>query len=507
MIAMRVRNWINTRLASLAPSLPLGLCALVMVGSLILGGGTRNGFLSDAILQFLSIPPLLVTVWQLLGVPPSEMRKHWSFRWGLTFLAALVGVPLLQLLPLPPVIWTMLPNRQAIMEAFQLMGGDLPWLPISVSPEATWLGALSLTAPAAVFLSTLLLSYAERRAMSVLVLAIGLVSAFLGLLQVAQGPSSPLRFFSITNTEETVGFFANRNHFSAFLYVLILLAVCWSADAVFRARASLNRRAYDHATVGAVVIGVAAIIVFLSAQAMARSRAGLALTIVALVGAIALASKERRMMSGSAVQVFVSATALIFWFVAEYTLYRIMERFATDPLADSRITFARNTFAAAVDYLPFGSGIGSFVPVYGMYERPSDTMANAFANHAHNDILEVSLESGIFGLALMAFFGVWVVKRAMEIWRSARLGAREVDLWLARSATLIVFLLSIHSFVDYPLRTGAVMAVMAFACGLLVPPFATPDGATLAPRENASKRSAKTRHSPVPAAAGPLAGF
>jgi hypothetical protein len=97
------------------------------------------------------------------------------------------------------------------------------------------------------------------------------------------------------------------------------------------------------------------------------------------------------------------------------------------------------------------------------------------------------------------------MKRAAEIWRSARLGTRGVDLRLARGATLIIVPLSIHSFVDYPLRTAAVQAIMAFACGLLAP--AKPETASL-PHEDAGKQAAETRrrHAPVRAGVVPPAG-
>lgn len=333
--------------------------------------------------------------------------------------------------------------------------------------------------------------------MSLLVLAIGLISVFLGLLQVAQGPSSPLRFFAITNTTEAVGFFANRNHFAALVYALILIAACWATAAVFRARTSFSRKVHDTTAVAAVVMTVAIIVVLLSAEAMARSRVGLALTILALIGAFALAWKEWRMASRGTAGLVVGGIALIFLFVAEFTLYRIMERFTADPLADARIPFARNTFTAAMDYMPFGSGIGSFVPVYGMYEQASDTIPNAFANHAHNDVLEMSLEAGLLGIVLTGFFAVWLTKMSIEVWRSSTIGSRDIDLWLARSATLIIILLAIHSFVDYPLRTGAVMAVMAFACGLLVAPSKAANKTTSLRKEHRSHSVGKQRRHPV----------
>jgi len=500
--------WSDARLTSPVSSLPLAVSALVTVSSLVLGGGARSGYLSDAILQLLSIPPLLVSLWQLLRTRAGERCANPSFHWGLTFCAALVGVPLVQLVPLPPAIWTMLPNRQAVVEAFELVGGDLPWMPISISPEATWLSALSLIPPVAVFVSTQLLSFAERRLMSLLVLAIGLISVFLGLLQVAQGPFSPLRFFATTNASEAVGLFANRNHFAALIYALILIAACWTTDAVFRARTSFKRKVNNTTAVAAVVMTVAIIVVLLSAEAMARSRAGLALTILALIGAFALAWKEWRRVSRSTAGLVMGGFALICLFVAEFTLYRIMERFAIDPLADSRIPFARNTFTAAMEFMPFGSGIGSFVPVYGMYERPGDTIINAFANHAHNDFLEICLEAGGLGIVLAVVFTVWLTKRSLEIWRSSAFGSRNIDLWLARSATIIVFLLAIHSFVDYPLRTAAVMAVTAFACGLLVAPSTEADKAPSLRGECSDRHSRKKqrRHPPARVGAASQAG-
>ena len=63
-----------------------------------------------------------------------------------------------------------------------------------------------------------------------------LIGAFLGILQVAQGPTSALRFYQFTNPNEAVGFFANRNHFAALVNVLILLTAAWAVEAGGSAR-------------------------------------------------------------------------------------------------------------------------------------------------------------------------------------------------------------------------------------------------------------------------------
>ena len=71
----------------------------------------------------------------------------------------------------------------------------------------------------------------------------------------------------------------------------------------------------------------------------------------------------------------------------------------------------------------------------------------------------------------MGMFVIWFVRRSVEIWRSAPpFGAREIDWSLARAATIVIALLVAHSLVEFPLRTGAMMAIMAFACALLIEP-------------------------------------
>jgi O-antigen ligase len=441
------------------------LCAVVIASSLFFGGGTRAGFLSDAILQGLSIPLLLVALWRSFDV---QLASH--SRWALWFCLALVCVPIFQLVPLPPALWAALPNRELSAEAFAIVGQERPWMPMSVSPRATWLSALSLVTPLAIFVGTLLLSYRERRSLSLVVLAAGVLSVFVGLIQVAQGPSSPLRFFAFTNPTEAVGFFANRNHFAALLYCLTLLAAAWVAESVLATGPRSRRKTRGTASIVALVGGFTVLVILITGQAMARSRAGLGLTIVALFGAIALMVSDRRSTSGTTpANVLFGAIALAVTLAIQLTLYRIMEIFAVDPLEDGRIRFARRTIEAAKAYMPFGSGMGTFIPVYATFERPEDTFGSAYVNHAHDDVLELWLETGVAGASLGGLFAVWLMLRSVTIWRrDPAPGMLEVDRQLARAATMVAALLVAHSFVDYPLRTGALMALMAFACALLL---------------------------------------
>ena len=128
----------------------------------------------------LALPILLYFLWTLIAQPLTPQLNV-----ALSFCLALAALPLLQLVPLPPWLWTRLPNGDA--SAFEATGQAVPWMPLSVSPQATLLVLLSLIPPLAVFLGAVQLSYRERRWLSLVLIGVGIVSVFLGLVQVAQG--------------------------------------------------------------------------------------------------------------------------------------------------------------------------------------------------------------------------------------------------------------------------------------------------------------------------------
>ena len=119
--------------------------------------------------------------------------------------------------------------------------------------------------------------------------------------------------------------------------------------------------------------------------------------------------------------------------------------------------------SAAQGYLPLGSGVGSFEVVYGGVE-PLTQVSPIFFNHAHNDYLELWLETGLAGAALFALFASWLAWRSVRIWRR-RIAAGGGS--LAAACTLLIGLLLAHSAVDYPLRTQTLAVLFAFACATI----------------------------------------
>ena len=462
----------------MSPHASLIVCSGMLLACLLLGGGTHAGFLADAILHLLAVPVVLLWCRQMTTVP-----LHPGARIAIGFCLAIVALHLAQLIPLPISIWTRLPGHEPILETMRLLGTTTAPMPLSVAPDATWISLLSTLPPLAVFLGVLQLGYMQRRTLTALVLGFALASAMLGLFQVAQGQTGAWRPFEVTNSSEAVGVFANRNHLAALLYCAVPLLAAWTVEAAAVARAGTRRPILESARILPLATCLVAFVVLVAAQTMARSRAGLGLSMLALLGGVAIAIADRRQSSSTSPARLIAAATLVAVLLAvQFALYRILDRFGVDPLDDARIRFAHTTIAAARAFMPFGAGMGTLVPVYGVFEPARDTLADTFANRAHNDILELWLEAGAAGLALMSVFIVWLAARSYRLWRHPLPAAGTLDRALARAASLIVALLVAHSLVDYPLRTTAMMAILALACGLLHAPLPGTTGDAGPPR-------------------------
>ncbi len=442
-------------------------CIVVSLCGLVLGGATQPGFAGDVILQVLATPLLVLGATQALAGGPARLPRT-----EFLLLVAIALIPLAQTIPLPPALWTALPQASLRMAAFQLTGQEPDWQPLSLTPEATALAALALIAPFAVYLSARQLDFRQRRWLVLAVLAVAGASVFLGLAQIAGGPQSSLRFYSNTNTLDAVGFFANRNHFAALLYVAVLLAAPFALDGGIGFLHSRRGRQTGEAHLAGFAGGAALMFLLGVSQIMARSRAGAGLTLVAAicVAWMMLADPRNHWRRASLVLLAVSMVTVIL-FAAQFGVSRFVERLTFDPQNDTRLVIARHTFAAAWRFMPFGTGLGSFQNIYSMLEKPGDIYPYVYINAAHDDWLQIALEAGLPGVLALAAFVIWLVWRGWQLCWGPGMAMEPLDRLLQRGALIAAGLLLLHSLADYPLRPSAGMMLLAICCALICPPL------------------------------------
>lgn len=438
--------------------------ALAFGVALALGGGTTQGNWSDAIAQLAGLAGIFVLSIRLMR---EEFRVS---NLGPLFLVLIVvAVASMQLIPLPPSVWTILPGRSTIYEGLVQAGLDPPWLPLSLEPEKTLRSCLSLIPPLAIFLSAALLGPALRRSLTGVALAVALAGVALGAAQTNGGPNSPLRFYEITNFNSPVGFFANRNHFSALCYCALAFLGAWSIGWVRdRKEGETVQFALAFLLYATFVFGVLS----------AASRAGLVIALFAGLGLAAMALRELDGLESflSHDQIARGARALGMSLLAGSALAALGATIWSDKVAkiveefvahEPRIEIFRTTFRAAISYMPFGAGIGTFEAVYRMFEDPRAVTPEVI-NRAHSDWLELWLEGGAPSLAVVLILSFSLLSAARRVWRGDENEVCGFDQRLARASSIVVVLLAIHSLVDYPLRTTSLATVFALACGNLL---------------------------------------
>ncbi|HXQ14008.1 MAG TPA: O-antigen ligase family protein [Caulobacteraceae bacterium] len=432
----------QTETAVFAGALLLGLVSAVF------GGASQTNALSLMVVELASLPLLFVAIYLVAaGAAPAGS----AFPLGL--LAVIVLVPVLQIAPLPYGVWRQLPGRGLVVEALGAAGLGRPSLPFSLAPQQTWRSLLALAPPVAMFLGGLMLTDRHRRVLAALWLALAVASLGLGAAQMLGGPDSALYLYTVTNAGSPVGFFSNRNHQASFLLCLLPIAAMFAARFDWR---------FDSPRLFPALAAALYVFIAIVGVAATHSRAGVVLVAVALAGSSAIVLRgdavRRRWRAAAAL---AAGAALAIAAVLFLGLGAITQRFETG--GELRFEGWPVVMRAAQDYLPLGSGVGSFQAIYDGAE-PLAQVNPLYFNHAHNDYLELWLETGLAGAAIFLAFAGWFARRSVLIWRR-RIAAGGSS--LAAACTVLAALLLAHSAVDYPLRTEAIAVLFAFACGAI----------------------------------------
>lgn len=402
-------------------------------------------------------------------------------RWPLILVGLMLLLPVLQLVPAPPALWSGLPGHEAVGAALDLARVPRQSAPVSLFPDGTWRALFGLAPPTAMFVATLSLRDRERRILAGCVAIAALASIGLFVFQRFGGEGRTLfGLLDLSASKGASGFFGNRNHQTTLLAVGVPLSVlavqgAWRTD--WRAPAVASIAVSLMLVVGALVT---------------TSRAAFILgPLAAMLGlAVALRMRSARpsaWLETAPLALLAGACALAVALVVAMSVGPVAERFDA-AAGELRLSLFPIVARAGLDFAPFGSGLGTFAQVYQVYE-PSGLIGPAFVNHAHNEFLELWLEAGVPGLVLLLAFLGWVIWTAFR-----RSGASAAERATAMAGLAVVVLILVHSLVDYPLRTPAIAAVFGLACAMLVRP-----PADLAPERRSNFRAAGAAVVLVPA--------
>lgn len=423
--------------------------ALLIVATLLLvafacgGGGARYGLANLAV---------QLTAIGALALRSESVARFWRespIMLRVAIIAAL-ALPAVQIIPLPQSVWIALPGRELVSRSLEIVGDSGGWRPMSVDPLRTLLALTALITPLAVLSVGWTLARDRLIDLGWLVVAFGLFTVLLGAAQLGAPSDAATLYGSRAPGEILLGTFANRNSTGLFLTFALGLAAVLPAPR-------------PHPALLPARIAVCALL--LLAVFLTQSRTALVLALLPLLLAAARAAgwsmgerdAKRSVIIVLGVAALLAAGLGTVLTTAPGRIGATLERFEAkdDP---RRFIWDDATFIAG-RYWPLGAGMGSFDEIYQVDES-LENLSPRKPGRAHNEFIELTIEAGAPGLAIMA---LWLVMIGWLSWRARHSRRR----WVAWAGSTFLLAIALQSVTDYPLRNQTILALAAFALLML----------------------------------------
>jgi O-antigen ligase len=293
----------------------------------------------------------------------------------------------------------------------------------------------------------------RRRLLWIVAIVAGAEAAY-GIVQWVSESPHVLWLEKSAYLDSATGTLINRNHFAALLYLGVgaALSLMIGATADRRDRSQRDRTSDLTllALLGLLFAGLVA----------SKSRAGLALSLLVLAAG---ATTPWRRLSGRtrivAAVLALLVTVPIALLAAPDLLRRISELPNEWQHPESRVAALRVAWSTFSQFPVIGTGAGTFDLAFTHF-RPAEMQARY--NEAHNDYAQTLAESGLIGL-ILACLPLALITRWVWLDRASRATRELVPLWCALLAV------AAHEFVDFPLRIPALVMLVAFIVGAVLP--------------------------------------
>ena len=428
---------------------PLFQLQLLLTLALLLGGGGYVYGVRHLIIQLLALVLLGLNardIWRFCRNAPLGLRS---------LVAASLALPLIQLVPLPPSVWHSLPGRDLAQQSLALAGYPSNiWMPLSLDRLRTLVAFCATIAPATIVVLGWTLSGEDRRNLALTLVVLAGALLLLGAVQLSSGNTLLITQSIQPSPDILYTTFSNRNSTAAFF-------VCAAAIAI-----GLPFTGPKVRTIGLAVAAA----LFLLAVVLTQSRTGMVLTLtVVLLAALralwwwqghraqGVAGFSRPVLAcfigiPLALALALGASLVTGGRMAETAgRFEVIEADRFERWDDSTYVIDR--------YWPVGAGMGVFDDVFQVDES-LEYLSPQKAGRAHNDYLEILIESGIAGPLLLLAWLAWCTAALI------RADGPE-QRWMRAGAFTALACLALQSVFDYPIRSQALFAVAAICVVLL----------------------------------------
>lgn len=406
----------------------------------------------------------LILLWQNRMNSVRMRDKVYKVALGTFFCVCLV-----QCLPLPSFILSFLsPFRHEVLtQSRAIINGSAGWQAISYSSLkslAWWTFLLSLFLFFLVFRKTVT-SSRHLKLLIFILLGLASLEALYGLMQ-AFVPTLGVLWIDYIEAYlgDARGTYINRNHFAGFMEMIWPLGLGftlalgnWKEKPSLKALLSTDRPNFQFF----LCIGLAVMVL---ALLFSKSRAGITGWGLGFFTFVLLVHSGSQGIPRS----FWIITAVIIGMVAFFSLRigvdPILERFLRISKDSSRLDFWRDSLVIVKDH-PFGTGLATFRQVFPVYNV--STISETTPYYAHNDYLQLLVETGWIGFAaLVGGFYVFLVRSIYKVMQM-RLQEDPFGFFLAVGALSGLVSMAFHSFFDFNLQMPANCVYFVMLMGIV----------------------------------------
>jgi len=290
--------------------------------------------------------------------------------------------------------------------------------------------------------------------------------SLLAIFALLQSITSPQKIYWLWNSHlgsRPYGPYVNSNHYAGLMEMLFPIPLIFS----------LTRYASGKSRASAVfAAAIMATSIFLSG-----SRGGMLAVIGQLVFfAIILAKRKKKTRVALTIGAFaIIVLGLLFWLGgAELTerMASLHSEAGIDLSGATRLNIDRDAFRMFLHKPVLGFGLGTFSDVFPQFRS---FYTDLIVDQAHNDYLQLLVETGILGFVAMLWFLITVCRRAfinLSNWAEDKNGAVALAAFLGITGILV------HSCVDFNLHIPANAALFFVLCTI----------ATMEPRFGLARR-------------------
>lgn len=428
---------------------------LFIIIPLLYSGRTLESLI---ILELVALICLLITGWF------TSWKNNLSIL-SIILLFSFAFIPIIYLIPLPYDLWIQLPGRTRYQGSIEWLSTEVnlnptPYLALSIIPYKTAHTLLAMLPLIAVTLVTASLNFSFRHKLVVLFLILASFQAVLALVQFTNPNAEWLKWLNADTGRSSQGTYRNRDHLATFMVITMPMAIGLTLYSIGLKKSSGRTEESNEWRIATALLYLFLLLLVFTGAVFTRSRAGVMLAILALL--ITLPVFAPHLGGRKTLGITASILGLGAAITASIGLIPVLNRFILSNAAeDERWRMFAITKQAIQEFFPLGSGPSTFQEIYRGFQ-PIEQLA--FINHAHNDYLELILETGAIGIAILVLTLIVYIMGWAAMWGTK--WDRERIIKTAAGIGILLFM--IHASMEFTSHTPANAMFLAFLGGLFL---------------------------------------